>query len=149
VKCTVAQVPGFGGPRTSETISRSFEYLSKQARGEVEPIPFETGKMTGKMARYTQMRINPTKAIGFDVADAAEKIAQPILFVVAEKEELSDNAKTQRAADSLRARGIPAEYHVIPSITHYGIYAEGYAEATKLELAWFDEHLKPSAGPPR
>jgi hypothetical protein len=29
-------------------------------------------------------------------------------------------------------------------ITHYGIYREGFAEATKLEIELFDKHLKAS-----
>lgn len=65
VKCTAAQVPGMGPPRTPQNIARTFDYLSRQSRGEVEPVPFETGKMTGKMATYTQMRVNPTKGLGF------------------------------------------------------------------------------------
>jgi hypothetical protein len=39
--------------------------------------------------------------------------------------------------------GVPAAYHVIKGIAHYGVYAEAFAEATKLELEWFDGHLKP------
>jgi len=27
-------------------------------------------------------------------------------------------------------------------ISHYGIYREGFSEATKLEIEWFDKHLK-------
>ena len=27
-------------------------------------------------------------------------------------------------------------------ITHYGVYAEGFEEATRVELEWFDKHLK-------
>lgn len=35
--------------------------------------------------------------------------------------------------------------HVVKGITHYGIYREGFDEATRLELAWFKQHLKPPA----
>ena len=142
VKCTVAQVGGVGAPRGPQVIARTFEHLTKQSRAEVEPVPFETGKMTGKMERYTQMRVNPTKGIGYGTAEAAAKIASPILFVVAENEELGSNADTERAATAIRERGVPAEYHVIKGITHYGIYREGFDEATNLEVAWFDRHLK-------
>jgi|GEM_PF-33299 len=142
VKCTVAQVGGVAAPRSPQATASAFEYLTKQSRAEVEPVPFETGKMTGKMERYTQMRVNPTKNIGYGTAEAAEKIMMPILFVVAENEELGSNANTERAAAAIRERGVPAEYHVIKGITHYGIYREGFEEATKLELAWFDKHLK-------
>jgi hypothetical protein len=54
----------------------------------------------------------------------------------------STAANAERAAEAIRARGVPAEYHVIKGITHYGIYREGFKEATDLELAWFDKHLK-------
>ena len=142
VKCTVAQVGGVGAPRTPQATARTFQYLTKQSRAEVEPVPFETGKMTGKMERYTQMRVNPTKNIGYGTAEAAEKITTPILFVVAENEELGSNANTERAAAAIRERGVPAEYHVIKGITHYGIYREGFDEAANVELAWFNKHLK-------
>ncbi len=148
VKCTVAQVGGVGAPRNPQATARAFEYLTKQSRAEVEPVPFETGKMTGKMERYTQMRVNPTKGIGYGTAEAAGKITTPILFVVAENEELGSNANTERAAAAIRERGVPAEYHVIKGITHYGIYKEGFDEATKLELSWFDKHLKREADTP-
>ena len=142
VKCTVAQVPGMGAASTPQALARQFEYLSKQTRGEVEPVPFETGKMTGNMARYTQMRVNPTKRIGYSPVEAAEKITTPILFVVAEKEELSDNANVARVQQSIARRGVPTTYHVIKGITHYGVYREGFEEATRIELDWFNRHLK-------
>jgi dipeptidyl aminopeptidase/acylaminoacyl peptidase len=147
VKCVAAQVPGLGPPNTPETIARTFEYLSKQARGEVEAVPFETGKMTGKMERYTQMRVNPTKRLGYSPAEAAEKITAPIIYVVAENEELGSNTNVERVHLAIKARGIPTEYHVLKGITHYGVYGEGFDEATRLELAWFDRFLKET--PPR
>jgi dipeptidyl aminopeptidase/acylaminoacyl peptidase len=148
VKCTVAQVPGMGAPVTPQAVARQFEYLTKQARGEVEPVPYETGKMTGNMASYTQMRVNPTKRIGYSPAEAAEKITTPILFVVAEKEELSDNANVARVQQTIARRGVPAAYHVIKGISHYGVYREGFEEATRIELEWFNRHLK-GATPPQ
>lgn len=145
VKCTAAQVPGMGAPRTPQVIARTFDYLSRQARGEVESVPFETGKMTGKMATYTQMRVNPTKGLGFSPTEAAEKITAPIIYIVAEDEELSSNANVEVVVAALTKRGVPSAYHVIRGITHYGIYREGFEEATKLELDWFDRHLKAPA----
>ena len=32
--------------------------------------------------------------------------------------------------------------HIIKGITHYGVYREGYDEATRVELEWFNQHLK-------
>ncbi len=147
VKCVVAQVPGMG-VRPPQATARAFEQLTKQSRGEIEPVPFETGKMTGQMERYTQMRVNPTKGIGFSPAEAAEKITVPVLFVVAENEELASNVNVERVQQGLARRGVPSVYHVVKGITHYGIYREGFDEATRLELAWFNQHLKPPGGTP-
>jgi dipeptidyl aminopeptidase/acylaminoacyl peptidase len=146
VKCVAAQVPGMG-VRTPQAIAWAFEYHSKQSRGEVEPVPFETGKMTGKMARYTQMRVNPAKAIGYSPVEAAAQITAPAIFIVAEKEELGNNAAVERVQQRLQERGVPSAYHVITGITHYGIYREGFEEATRLELEWFNTHLKESGTP--
>ena len=145
VKCVVAQVPGMGGTRTPQAVARAFEQITRQSRGEIEPVPFETGKMTGQMERYTQMRVNPAKSIGFNPAEAADKITVPVLFVVAENEELGSNANVERVQQNLVRRGVPSVYHVVKGITHYGIYREGFEEATNLELAWFTQHLKPPA----
>ena len=49
-----------------------------------------------------------------------------------------------RVAEILKANGTPASYHVIPGIGHYGVYVEKFDEALKMELGWFDEHLKPA-----
>lgn len=141
VKCVAAQVPGMG-VRTPQAMARAFDLHVKQSRGEAEPVPFETGRMTGKMERYTQMRVNPAKAIGFNPIEAAANIAVPTIFIVAENEELSSNDTVERVHRSLRERGVPSDYRVIQGISHYGVYREGFTEATKLELEWFGRHLK-------
>ena len=102
--------------------------------------------MTGKMERYSNMRTNAAKSIGFSALEAAAKIKVPALFVVAENEELSNNEVVAEAQKQIAARGVPSKYHVVKGITHYGIYREGFEEATALEIAWFEEHLK-GAGP--
>ncbi len=144
VKCVAAQVPGMGG-RSPRATTAALELHTKQARAETEPVPIETGKMTGKMEGYSNMRVNPAKSVGFSAVEAAERITSPIIFLVAENEELSSNANVEAVQKGLLARGVPSAYHVIKGITHYGIYREGFKEATDLELAWFDEHLKGAA----
>jgi cephalosporin-C deacetylase-like acetyl esterase/cytochrome c553 len=141
VKCVAAQVPGLGW-RSPRAIAAAYELHTRQARGEIEPVPIETGKLTGKMELYSNMRVNPAKNIGFNASEAAERITSPILFVVAENEELSNNTQVENVHKRLLARGVPSAYHVIRGITHYGIYREGFEEATKLELEWFTRHLK-------
>ena len=121
----------------------AYDLATKQARAETEPVPIETGKMGGKMAAYDQMRVNPVKNIGFSALDAAAKISAPALFVVAENEELSSNDTVGAVHKALLERNVPAKLHVIKGITHYGVYGEGFEEATQVELAWFNQHLKP------
>jgi alpha-beta hydrolase superfamily lysophospholipase len=114
-----------------------------------EPVPFETGKLGGKLATCENMRANPARSIGFSAVDAAPKIKVPALFVVAEKEELSNNAVVEQVHKDIQKRGVPTAYHVVKDITHYGIYREGFAEATKGEIEWFDKHLKASPSTPK
>ncbi len=145
VKCAAVQVPGMGGGKTPAADRRAFGMLTQQARGETEPVPFEQGAPGGKMASYAHMRYNTAKGIGFDAIQAAEKITVPMLIIDAEKEELMNIAQNgQRVADILKANKIDVEYHVIPGIGHYGVYAEKFKEVTELEIAWFHNHLKTS-----
>jgi dipeptidyl aminopeptidase/acylaminoacyl peptidase len=143
VKCVAAQVPGMGGARAPAAMKYAYDLATKQARGETEPVPIETGKMGGKMATYDQMRVNPVKNIGFSALDAAAKISAPALFVIAENEELSSNDTVESVHQALVERGVPSKLHVFKGITHYGVYGEGFEEATQVELEWFNAHLKP------
>jgi hypothetical protein len=86
--------------------------------GETEPVPIETGKLGGKLARYENMRVNPAKSIGFSAVEAAARIRIPALFVVAEKEELSNNATVEEVHKEVLKRGVPSSSHVIKDITH-------------------------------
>lgn len=142
VKCVAAQVPGMGGGRAPAAMKYAYDLATRQARGETEPVPIETGKLTGKMAVYANMRVNPAKNIGFNALDAAAKIHVPALFILAENEELSSNAAVEAVQKSLADRGVPSSIHVIKGITHYGVYAEGFDEATREEIDWFARHLK-------
>ncbi|MEO6787268.1 MAG: CocE/NonD family hydrolase, partial [Chthoniobacteraceae bacterium] len=80
VKCVVAQVPGMGGGRGPAAAKYAQELAVKQARGETEPVPIETGKLGGKMAAYGQMRANPAKGIGYSPVEAAAKITAPTMI---------------------------------------------------------------------
>lgn len=142
VKCVAAQVGGMGGGRRPAADRRAYELAAKQARGETEPVPFETGKMGGKMAAYENMRVNPAKGIGYNAMEAAEKIRVPMIIIDAEKDELIDiHQNGEKVSEILKKNSVPVAYHVMPGITHYGIYREAFDEATKLELAWFTQHL--------
>jgi hypothetical protein len=133
-----------GGGRGPGAIKYASDLAVKQARGETEPVPTETGKLTGKMATYAQMRVNPAKGIGYAPVEAAAKIKAPMLILVAEKEELMNNEENgKKVFDILQGNNVPAEYHVLPSITHYGVYREAFTDATRIAAAWFVKNLQP------
>lgn len=142
VRCVVAQVPGMGGGRGPAAVQYAQDLAVKQARGETEPVPMETGKLGGKMAAYAQMRANPAKGIGYSPIEAAAKVTAPTMILVAENEELMSNDENgKRAFDALQKNKTPSEYHVLPGIGHYGVYRQSFAEATQLAAAWFHRHL--------
>jgi acetyl esterase/lipase len=143
VKCVVAQVPGMGGGRPPAAIKYAQKLAIKQARGETEPVPMETGKLGGKMAAYAQMRANPAKGIGFNAIEAAPKITAPLLITVAEKEDLMSNDENgKKVFDLVQKAGTTCEYHELPGISHYGVYqGKGFDEATRLAVDWFCKHL--------
>jgi len=142
VKCVVSQVPGMGGGRPPAALKYANDLAVKQARGETEPVPIETGKLGGKMAAYAQMRANPAKGIGYNPVEAAAKITVPTMILVAEKEDLMSNAENGlRAFQALQKNFVKSEYHVLEGIGHYGVYKEKFEEATKLASDWFHLHL--------
>ena len=145
VKCLVAQVPGLGGGRPPGAVQQAYALATRQARGETEPVPFETGKLGGKMAAYAQMRVNPAKSLGYSPLEAAAKISAPTLILVAEKEDLLNNEENgKKLFDILTTNNVLAEYHVLPDIGHYGVYREAFDVATRMEAAWFRKYLAPA-----
>lgn len=144
VKCAVAQVPGMGGGRTHDYYVYAYTLMARQARAETEPVPDKTGRPGGKMAAYSHMRYNSSKNVVYDVFEAAEKMKTPLLIIDAGKEELMDIKQNGgRVAQILEKNDAPYKYHVVEGMSHYGIYGKRQAEILKMELEWFDEHLKP------
>jgi dipeptidyl aminopeptidase/acylaminoacyl peptidase len=143
VKCAAVQVPGMGGGRGQPYYQYAYDLMTRQARGETEPVPYERGAPVGKMASYAHMRYNAAKDVAFDAIRAAQNVKIPMLIIDAGNEELMDITKNGgRVAEILKANGTPLEYHVIPDIGHYGVYGAKFQDALKMELDWFDKHLK-------
>lgn len=139
VRALVAQVPALdsrwvvAGPLAR---AQTYRDATRRARGEIgypEPGAVAVGNLRGAPIRERMIDYAPVE----DVA-RAERCA--MLFLVAEKEELFDNADHGLKAHA-RARG-PKKLVTIPGITHYGIYGEARPRAQALAIAWFDEHLK-------
>ena len=144
VQCVVAQVPGMGGGRGPAAQKNANDLAIKQARGETEPVPIETGKLGGKMAAYAQMRTNPAKGIGYSAIEAAALVTAPMLISVAQNEELMSNEENgKKVFDLVHQAGTACEYHILPGIDHYGVYkGQGFVDASQLAVVWFDKHLR-------
>lgn len=143
VKCAAVQVPGMGGQRGLPFYQRAYELMTRQARGETEAVPYETGAPGGKMASYSHMRYNTAKDVAYNVMEAAKQVKIPMLIIDAGSEELMDIRENGgRVAEILKASGTPVKYHVIEGMNHYGVYGDKLQTAVEMELAWFNQYLK-------
>ncbi len=139
VKATVSQVPALDSRfvvADDTQREQTYREATQRARGEIgypEPGARVIGNLRGAPIREKLMRYAP-------VEDADKAPGCAMLFVIAEKEELFDNEDHAIKAHAL-AKG-PKKIVTIPGITHYGIYLAKRAEAERLSLEWFDEHLK-------
>jgi dienelactone hydrolase len=139
VKCLVSQVGALDSRwvgADARQLQETYTEATRRARGEIgypPPRARVIGNLQGAPIRGKLLRYVP-------VEDVPRIKNCAMLFIVAEKEELfrnEDNAKRayDRAAE-------PKKYVVLPGITHYGVYREAREQATKLAIAWFDQHLK-------
>ena len=143
IKCSAAQVPGMGGGRPKAATRRDYVLQTRQARGETEPVPYNTGAPGGVMSSYSHMRYNNSKRIGFNPVEAAELITTPMLIIDSENEELMDrNLNGKAVANILEKNGVTMKYHILEGVGHYGVYNVKFDEATSMEIEWFDTHLK-------
>jgi dienelactone hydrolase len=145
VKCIVSQVGAMDSRPTAQLASAgsaeaqykvAYEEATKRARGEIgypPPRARVIGNLQGAPIREKLLRYAPVDDVTM-IKNCA------MLFVVAEKEELFDNANHAKLAYD-RARE-PKKYVVIPGITHYGVYTTAREQATKIEIEWYDQHLK-------
>lgn len=143
VRCAAVQVPGMGGHKQRAFYESAYALMVRQSRGDTEPIPFETGAPGGKMSTYSHMRYNIAKDVTFNAIDAAKDIEVPMLIVDAGNEELMDTTQNGgRVAEILETKGTTVKYEIIPGIGHYGVYASKLHEVLRMEIDWFDTHLK-------
>jgi uncharacterized protein len=145
VKCIVSQVGAMDSRPKAQLASAgteadqykmAYDEATKRARGEIgypAPRARVIGNLQGAPIREKLLRYAPV-----DDAPMIKNCA--MLFVVAEKEELFDNAQHAKLVFD-RARE-PKKYVVIPGITHYGVYTTAREQATKIEIEWYDQHLK-------
>ena len=137
VKALTVQVPALaplGGPIADHARKRAIE----MARGDAAPIPQGVDpwpNLAGTPHLGALAHFNPLAQV--------ERLRIPTLIRDAGEEEMfpiRDNG--ERAAQILRTVGAgEVDYEVIPGITHYGIYFEGYEKGSQDALAWLANHL--------
>ena len=114
------------------------EQAIRRARGEIAPLPQGTDK-----APNLNGWAHLDKVVEYRPVDDAGRIDIPLLVIDAEHEELFDRHRAgELAVARARENGAPAEYRVIPNITHYDIYREAFEESGEMALDWFNGCLK-------
>ena len=114
------------------------EQATRRARGEIAPLPQRTDK-----APNLNGWAHLDKVLEYRPVNDAGRITIPLLVIDAENEELFDRHQAgELAVERAKANGAKAEYAVIPTITHYGIYREAFEESAQMALDWFNGCLK-------
>jgi hypothetical protein len=145
VKCVASQVGSMdstGIVTSRQMLPGGLEEAHRQqiqrVRGEIEPVPQTTDAVPGLrgVPYFSRMALYSPRAF-------AHLVKVPVLIIDGEKEELMDiREHGQRVAAILKENGVPVKYHVIPDITHYGVYREARDEALAMQIEWFKEHLQ-------
>ena len=111
--------------------------MIRRARADINPLPQGTDKAPNLLGCA-----HLDKVIGYRPVDDADRITIPLLVIDAGDEELFDrHIAGELAVTRARANGAPAEYRVIPGITHYQIYREAFEESSRMAVEWFNACL--------
>lgn len=137
VKALALQVPAIAplaGPIADYARQRAID----MARGNATPVPQGVDPWPnlagtphlGTLAHFSPLANVDRLRIPTLIRDAGDEEMFPI----------PDNGG--RAAEILRTvAGAEVDYEVIPGITHYGIYFDGYEKGSQDALAWLERHL--------
>ena len=105
----------------------------RRARGDIDPLPQGTDKAPN-LTGWAHL----DKVLSYNPVDDAGRITIPLLVIDAGNEELFDrHIAGELAIQRAQANGAPAEYTVIPGITHYQVYGDHFEEATQMAVDWF------------
>ncbi|HYP25785.1 MAG TPA: alpha/beta fold hydrolase [Blastocatellia bacterium] len=144
VKCIVSQVGSMDSgaiaehPAYTESRRNAHREAIRRARGEgVDPVPQGVDKVPN-------LRGTPfiSRMVKYRPVELAPQLKVPFLIIDAEKEELFDIKFHGALVYERVKKNVPAKYHVIPGIRHYGIYTTARKEATDMAIEWLDRHLK-------
>jgi dienelactone hydrolase len=144
VKCVVSQVGSMDSRQIGDSptypggMARAHQEEIKRARGEgLDPVP-------QGVDQFPRLRGTPyvSRMVNYRPVEFAAGLKVPILIIDAEKEELFDIKINGARVYELVKKNAPAEYKIIPGITHYGIYSTARPEGTRLAIEWFSKYLK-------
>jgi dienelactone hydrolase len=136
VKCIVSQVPSMDGAWAAFYPDQNASKRAIQrARGEIDPVPQGVNKIG-------QLRGTPflSRIAEYHPVEFAAKLKIPILIIVAEKDELTDNRLHGEKVYELVKDRVPARYEIFPG-THFEIYGRGRMESIRMAIEWFDQYL--------
>jgi uncharacterized protein len=146
VKAVVGQVPAISGknappgpvPLTGKALDDAIKRARSGQGGEYE-TGFSTRRMVDLETQHAVAEYRPFRYV-------KEIGARPVLFVVAEKEELFNNRDSAYAAAELLPG--PKKVVSVPGITHFEIYiGEAFEISSNAAADWFREHLGLSGKP--
>lgn len=134
-------------------VSRMDTRPSKPYQRDPAKLIAEADAAASRLATgQTQYSADPGRVVGNKVArwtpiDQAEDVSAPVLFVLAQNEELFSNTHNgQLACEEVKG---PRKMVMLPKATHYDIYGAGRARAINAAIDWFDRYLKPPGAPTR
>ncbi|MFG2196770.1 alpha/beta hydrolase [Streptomyces sp. NPDC048639] len=137
VKALSVQVPAMA-PLSGQMAQLARKRAIDTARGDFDAFPQGVDP-------WPDMEGTPHLAelAHFDPMAQVDRLRMPTLIIDAGDDELfpiADNGG--RAAEILASvPGNVVDYQVIPGITHYGIYFDGYEPGSRAALAWWERHL--------
>lgn len=135
-KAVVAQIGGYGHPKSESFRDFALKRAADKARGAIDP-PVPQGVDGSPGLRGTP---DVARQFGHSPIKAAETITAPTLFLDAEFEEYNTPDLQGGAVYDIVRSNTVAERHTFPC-SHYKVYDEYLEPARKLALEWFDRHL--------
>ncbi|MDK1022582.1 MAG: alpha/beta fold hydrolase [Candidatus Hydrogenedentes bacterium] len=140
VACVVAQVGGMNGTALNKLNDALSETRTARARGEIDPVPQGIAVPGGELRGTAFME----RVVLYSPGYYADQVTVPTFLLDADKEHYFDiTANSEAVHKILKKNGVETEYHVLKDTAHYDVYrGDTLDEVMKLEIAWFDKHLK-------
>ncbi len=139
VACVVAQVGGMNGTALNKLNGALSKVRTQRARGETDPVPQGVAVGGGLQGTAHMERVTL-----YSPGYYADQVTVPTLLLDADGEHYFDITENSGAVHKiLKKNGVATEYHILKDTAHYDVYrGDTLDEVMKLEIAWFEKHLK-------